>query len=242
MSLSDADPIYGQYLESVSTHALHAAVSQGLDFEAAQSISQLAHKPPLIDGPERWDASRAMRYAAHAVRHAVRADPDRWPPAVETEVLDEHMVTLINVGPDFDVDDKTSTGLLLLRAVSRTGAFSQSELEPARLFAKWLAATGESQILACGGQLARWIISNGGAAWTQHLGTAWWSLHGDAALDHFLQGYTPAGGRPTDQSEHSRQQLSVTVRGIHSTGDYSKSSIAQRAGISRPTLDSWLGR
>jgi len=188
----------------------------------------------------------AAKLAAHAIRLHTLALPEAERPdwAYGGGHMRLHTVALLDpeVGDAISADSsdiRLAAGRGLIRGLQ--DSFTADD-EPARLIGRWLTrslSTPEGQ--ACAGHLARWLVDHlHDYRYRDALTLAWWRIHAHHVLYDLATPADPAGGRPPADVKERRALLRNAVRRIWQAGGLSKQGLAGMAGISRPTLDSWL--
>ncbi|MDG4795092.1 hypothetical protein [Micromonospora sp. WMMD1082] len=180
--------------------------------------------------------------AAHAIRlHAVDlVDRDDSPPLWAFEVAEAG--NAIGSDPTHDPDRRAVTAMAIRRAISR-GPAGDPDAEPGRTLAGWLFPNADADAAAA--HLAAHVLAHA-LRYRKWWGRpAWYAAFGLDLLDVLtedLPAVDPAGGRPRREEARQREALRVAVAGVHAARIATKARIAEAAGISRPTLDSWLAR
>ena len=146
-------------------------------------------------------------------------------------LVERHAVALLS----HDTDKRFQAGMLILRD-SRDADLGDAD-EPVRLLIKWL--TTDAGDPAVSGHLARWVADHLGTH-RDDLRTAWWRLHGLDLVRVLAAGQHGGAGRPLREQLPTREQLRAAVQLRWAAGAIGKTALADAAGISRPTLDTWL--
>ena len=104
--------------------------------------------------------------------------------------------------------------------------------------ARWLVASGDNDEAACAAKFVRRLLQDERLL-RGYAVPAWWTVHGaDVAETLGLADAPGTPGRPAD-SEFQARRREVAL-GMMSARHWSKSAVARRVGISRPTLDFWI--
>ncbi|MFD3431204.1 hypothetical protein [Nocardia fluminea] len=220
--------LYAQYFHGITEWARARVYPDGIE----------CHYNDLIRPRE------AARLCAHAIRlEALKYDDDAhaWAHGGTggKGLADRETLAAID---STDLDERLAAAADLHRNARPFGP----EAEPARLIARWLM--GDAKVCPAAGHLARWTIHNGSEVLrTDAIWLAWWTIHGVVVLDKLTakrgdegeESRSGRGGRPPSSDAARRELLRVAVRRMHQAG-WGKTALARRAGISRPTLDSWL--
>ncbi|MFT7021423.1 MAG: hypothetical protein ACJA07_000500 [Rhodococcus sp. (in: high G+C Gram-positive bacteria)] len=183
-------------------------------------------------GRQSADAPMVALYCAHAVR--IRAlDTGALPLSVVREFASGEFYNAIS--DPADSDRRFATGRALLRIADNC-------VDPTvGLCGRWLLSDKESSLVAA--ERLACALHMVERNWVPYVALGWWSVHGRAVLDVLLgdEG-PPQAGRPTPSQQQRIDQLALACRSLLSTQSWSKSSLANHVGISRPTLDAWLNR
>ncbi len=184
-------------------------------------------------GRPNVDAPLVAKYCAHAVRiRALDTNADLPSPVVGQFASDEFYNA---ISEPADSDRRFATGRALLR-------IADTCVDPTvGLCGRWLLADEETSLVAAE-RLAR-ALQMVARNWSRYVALGWWSIHGLAVLDALLgdEG-PPAAGRPTPSQQQRGLQFGDACKTLLSTRSWSKSSLANHVGVSRPTLDAWLTR
>ncbi|WP_328384447.1 hypothetical protein OHQ88_33640 (plasmid) [Micromonospora zamorensis] len=231
-----SDDIYDRYVTALTTLAYNAATrpthEYGID-------SQPWHD---AEAGSRKAITRAGGLAAHLVRlHAATAARDHdepplwaWEVARATEAI---TLTIANR----DRDERAVTAMAIRRAIA-LGPAGDPDAEPARALSAWLFPPGQQVADAAAGQLARHILTRSDR-YTDLFADAWYAVHGlklVKALAAEQSTAAPSGGRPRQETATIRAALRLAVRGVAAADIVTKAALAEAAGVSRPTLDTWL--
>ncbi|MBQ1047821.1 hypothetical protein KBX50_04980 [Micromonospora sp. C51] len=177
-------------------------------------------------------AAHTTRLAAdHAEQHHDEVPP--WTHEVATSA------PAISADPGDGRDQRAATAMAIRRALSR-GRPGDPESEAPRLLSLWLFPPGPHDVAA--GHLARHIITRADR-YQRWWAAAWYAVHGLELVDVLTDRQpapAPTGGRPRREVTDERESLRVAIRGVASARIVPKTRLAALAGISRPTLDTWL--
>lgn len=163
--------------------------------------------------------------AAHVLRLAAGADDD----SAAGEILAARARALSSVDPA----DRFEAGLRLRRELPQTDGWW-----PWPRLGVWLSGPGVDERAAAGGYLARAVVEHVrqlGPDPDRVLAGGWWSVCGRTVVGDLAH-----QGDVGPLSTAERTRLVPAVLGCWGTGLWSKVDLAAAAGITRPTLDSWI--
>lgn len=184
-------------------------------------------------GRQCADAPTVALYCVHAVRIRAIDTGSALPLSAVREFASDEFYNAISDPPDSD--RRFAAGRAFLR-------IADSSVDPTvGLCGRWLLADEESSLVSAERlALALQLVERN---WSRYVVLGWWSVHGRAVLDGLLgdEG-PPLAGRPTTSQQQRILQLGAVCKSLLSTQSWSKSSLANHVGISRPTLDAWLNR
>ncbi len=196
-------------------------------------IDAAARSNGIPAGRQSADASIVALYCAHAVRIRALDTGTALPLSVVQEFASDDFYNAIS--DPADSDRRFACGRTLLR-------IADTCVDPTvGLCGRWLLADKESALDA-GERLAQ-ALHMVERNCDRYVTLGWWSVHGRAVLDVLLgdEG-PPLAGRPMPSQRQRVDQLALACSSLLSTQSWSKSSMANHIGISRPTLDAWLNR
>jgi hypothetical protein len=180
----------------------------------------------------------AGQYAAHLLR--LRALD-----LLDQGTSDPWVVALAETGPvlnSWDWDERMYGALALRKTYKDLPAEhpERAAIRPTSYVAGWLThAAGESLVPATG-RLAQYALDHTPLT-RDRLTVAWYAVHGARFLDDLtITRENPGRGRPALEDAERLALVRTAVRAIHTARLTSKTDLAQRAGITRPTLDAWL--
>lgn len=100
-----------------------------------------------------------------------------------------------------------------------------------RLVAAWLTHAGNRQLVPVTARLCEYVLEHTPLT-PRALAAGWYATHGPRVLLEL----SARRGRPT----HSDTLLRQAVRGVYAARILTPTEIADRAGVTRSTLDAWL--
>lgn len=229
--MSQQPSLYARYATGLADGAYLAATRE-------VDAAGLPYGPwRIAEGGRAHDIAAAGQLAAHVLRlHAAAAlDADEAAP---------WMRELARAGgaiaAESDVDRRAVAAMAIRRACA-AGPVGDLEAEPARMVARWLYPEAPE---AAAGHLCRHVVTHIDR-YDHLLAPAWYAVHGTDLLAE-LAGRQPAvesaGGRPSSTASEPRALLRIAVRGVAAARLMPKARLAELAGVSRPTLDSWLSK
>ncbi|MGW5569674.1 hypothetical protein ACWEVD_00615 [Nocardia thailandica] len=215
--------MYARYFQGVTEWAAHQVRADGIECVYGDYL-----RP-----------REAARLCAHAIRfEALRCEDGSamWAHGITGGgLVGAEVAAAID---STDIDERMAAAMDLHRGLRGLGI----EATPAREVARWLGRDADD--VASAGHLARWTshTNRGEELRNDGLWLAWWAIHAGDVIDELgVEPVSERGGRPPLTDSARRELLRTTVRRMHQTGLWTKASIAARAGISRPTLNQWLG-
>lgn len=233
----------------------HYKVVQTVDLATrtlALSYLDLNHDDPLlsevvdvfsgIDIPyeKRSRLRRGGVYAAHALR--LRFCLDRGDGTDETAEWAD-LLAGVHLERDSRSRRRLDQSLEMRRAALRDQHTESRDV--GEDVARWLPTSGADYV-AHSAKLARRIAVLPHPERDELLRLAWFSVHGlpllDALRAHAENFTTAAGGRPTQDTDVVRRLQMLTAYAVHDAQITTKSEIAQRAGVTRVTLNAWLAK
>lgn len=192
-------------------------------------FDDIYRKPDGTPGTEMPPRPREVaRLCAHAIRITLAEDEDKW----WREIQSPRLAAAID---STKADVRMPEGLALRHSLEY---LTDREVRDAALMiSRWL--TGGLDPIVASGHLARWTA--GHRLYREALPRAWWLIHGDDLIIHLAGiGAHNNPGRPPMSVSAARSLLSTAVRHRWQAGETTKTALAIRAEISRPTLDAWL--
>jgi hypothetical protein len=169
--------------------------------------------------------------SAHVIHAQADAEDYPWAAAVATAGL---------LG-----SDRTRAAADIRRGLSRMSAPGEvsPDVDSGRVLAAWLAQDGGCLMVGAAGQAARYVCQHVRTRYRdEHLAAGWWAVIGPHMVRALTQGLSPigeGGGRPTGDAGQ-RALIRWAVRRTDATGAVSRSRLATAAGVTRPTLYTWL--
>lgn len=180
----------------------------------------------------------AGQYAAHLLR--LRALE-----LVDQGRDDPWVVALAEAGPvlnSWDWDERMC-GALALRKTYKDLPPEHTEraaIRPTSYVAGWLTHAAGESLVPVTGRLAQYALEHTPIT-RARLAVAWYAVHWARFLDELtVTRENPGRGRPALGDAERLALMRTAVRAIHTARLTSKTDLAQRAGITRPTLDAWL--
>lgn len=212
--------------------------------------SRSAAAPP-VDGDGAWaaaeagqarirtgyKASRRLASAGQVAAHALRiAAPDH--PGADEEPWTRALTQAAPAISSWDWDTRMQ-GALDLRRTFKDLEPQPTGARPARLVAAWLAHASGPGLVPVTARLCDYVRENLDDQTV--LAAAWYATHGPRLLPILTDGAPRPTGRPGIEDANRRQLLRAAVLGIHAGDIWTKKELSEAAGITRRTLDSWLG-
>ena len=223
LPLDDAD--HATILE-VLDDAFAAATTGVTDASAWGAVNETGHRPATGYKLARrtWAAGQI---ASHALRLA--ADPGTpWGAALHG------VAAAINSA---DWDERTYATLALRKTFKDLPEPVGPDVVAARRVAAWLRLDGGPQLPAATVRLCRTAQEQASA----ELGRAWYATHGRDLLRVLAERGPLLQGKATAAERARRDDLRLATLAVHDADPtLTKSALANAAGITRITLNSWL--
>lgn len=230
-----SDDIYDRYVKALTIGAYNAATRPTDEYGIDRQPWRDAQAGP------RDAINVAGGLAAHLVRLRAAAVSDHDEPPLWTwEVVRATTaigLTIANRGRD----ERALAAMSIRRAIA-LGPAGDPDAEPARALSAWLFPPGEQVADAAAGQLARHLVTRMDR-YQDLLAAAWYAVHGLALVEALATEQPEAGfsgGRPRQETANTRAALRIAVRGVAAADIVTKAALAEAAGVSRPTLNTWL--
>lgn len=230
-------------ISDVDQVVLLSLVDTARDMASHSSPSDLLEEFRLVEAERHaprtgTKLARVTAAAGETAAHALRLQA-----IARGEVTDEPWtIALARTGvrlSSWDWDERMGCALELRRTFKDLGDdhADVATIRPVRLVAAWLTHAGGEALVPASVRLCATVLESPAR---DHLGTAWFAVHGLTLLDHITgAGIGTTEGRATSEQAAYRARLKVAVTGINDAQLMSGTALAKRAGITRVTLTSW---
>lgn len=243
--------VHDQHLDAVIGAARHAAIRPAwnsptvghlpIDDLAGQAEQRaflwLCHV--LSFKPEDKYPALGGAISAHVIRAHAEASGYPWS-------LDAPAGALLPRGREGEplARGRTEAALRVRRTLASTSMPGEVSLgtEAGRLLATWLVQTERSHLSGASGKLARHVAQHAhNGPYAPHLGTGWWAVAGPSLVKTLAEmaPSMPGGGRPKAEDQAVRALLRWATTQVDATGVVTRVWLAERAGITRATLNTW---
>lgn len=177
----------------------------------------------------------AGQYGAHILR--LRAGD-----LLDQGASDPWSTALAGAGPAinaWDWDERMQAALDLRRTFKDEPPPLTAAAIATQVVATWLTHAGGPGLPPATARLCTYVLEHTPCE-PPTLAAAWYATHGRRLLAA-LAPTSPAGpGAPANAEAARRALLRLAVRGVHAGRTTTKLQLAALAGVTRPTLDSWL--
>ncbi|MDR6868702.1 hypothetical protein J2Y69_003326 [Microbacterium resistens] len=187
-------------------------------------------------GADSQATLRGAAYAAHTVRLWVQEQPDppSWEPALE-----KARYAINSAAPEA----RRSAGLDLRRATIGEHLHVEAT-RAAEGVGQWLMASQAATYVAAAAKVARWVMRRPPVhteGQPSPLRDAWYAAHGGTVL-RGLSTHAPSGaGRPSIESSDIRAAQRFLAQRTMAAITPTRTRLAKDAGVTRVTLNAWLG-
>lgn len=187
-----------------------------------------------------YEAGRRTASAGQYAAHALRIDAIEHP----AERAEPWSLALTRAAPaisSWDWDARMHGALDLRATFKDLPDPMPASVRPVRAVAAWLTHNSGEGLVPVTARLCGIVLADL-ERYERALRPAWYAVHGLRLLAELetRRPAAPARGRPDKDSTAHAELLKAAVRGIHDAHLMTKADLAKAAGISRPTLNTWL--
>ncbi|HEY8718585.1 hypothetical protein [Pengzhenrongella sp.] len=217
------------YVAARRTASAGQIAAHVLRLRAADHIDQIAAHLLRLQAADRVDQGAAHVLRQRAADRVDQGDVEDW------------TVALSKVGPaisswEWDV---RMQGALDLFTTYKAMPDDPGYARPARLVSAWLRHNVGAQLVPATGRLVEYVLEHEDVA-QPALARAWYATHGARLLDELAARGKPREGRPTKEDAAHHALVRIAVCGVHGARIMTKRDLADRSGITRMTIDTWL--
>lgn len=212
-----------------------AAAAPPGDDDGAWAAAEAGQVRPRTGHKAARRTATAGQLAAHLLRlraidRVDQGDSDPW------------TVALAAAAPaisSWDWDQRMQGALDLRRTFKNLPDGDIAAARPARLVAAWLTHAGGAPLVPATGRLAEYVLEHTPIN-PETLATSWYATHGARLLVDLAARGTPNEGRQSREAAAHNTLVRAAVSGVYAAQIMSKVDITRLAGISRPTLNTWI--